>query len=95
MVQSNDSYTQLDEVKYLATQVALSYDKCQEIVRNKSSASGNDGNNHYDFSVLIEGIQLFPGRREVLLKILFSDGDGLQVFLDVDNRIVHWVKNYW
>ncbi len=95
MVQSNDSYTQLDEVKYLATQVALSYDKCQEIVRNKSSASGNDENSHYDFSVLIEGIQLFPGRREVLLKILFSDGDGLQVFLDVDNRIVHWVKNYW
>jgi hypothetical protein len=83
------SYSQLDEVAFRASQIALSYKKCEDIVREKRLAGITE------ISYQVERVKLLPGRREVLLRILFGDGDGLRVLLDVDNAIIYWVKNYW
>jgi hypothetical protein len=84
------TYAQLDDVAAKAEVIALSYDKCREVIKERSEKLGATGHN-----VQLDRIRLRPGWREVILKIMFPDGKGLQVMLDVDNEIVYWVKNYW
>ena len=84
------SYLQFEEVAARAKEIVLAYDECVELIRERSKKQEMN-----DFELVVDSIVLKPGRREVLLRVLFPDKGGFQVKLDVDNALVHWVKNYF
>jgi hypothetical protein len=73
-----------------AKAVALSYHKCVEVMTEKAAELHDSS-----YSVDVELIRLWPGWREVILKIMFPDGTGLRAQVDLEHEIVNWVKNYW
>ena len=84
------SYSQFDSAAREATSIALAYPTCKEMVSKKAAELKTQ-----DRSVSVEAMRLWPGWREVVLRITFPDGQGLWVQVDLERSLVNWVKNYW
>lgn len=81
--------TYFEDIASRAEQVALSYERCRELIIAKAERIGTEG-----YSLRVERATLKPGRCEVILNLKFADSDHLEIMVDVDRGVVHYVKFY-
>ncbi len=78
---------QFDDAANRAQEILLSHPKCKEFLAKKLEKLGTN-----EYSITIDRIRLWPGWREVFLRVVFPDREGFEARVDVDRRRVYWIK---
>jgi hypothetical protein len=83
------SFPQFEELAQMAEKLALAYTGSKKIIRKKRLDLKKD-----EYSLTVEQVTLFPGYREVIVRISFPDKDSFEVHVNVDKNLIKLLKYY-
>ncbi len=78
---------QFDDTTTKAQDILFSHTKCMEFMSKKSEKLGTN-----EYTVLLDRVRLWPGWREVFLRVIFPDKEGFEARVDVDRKRVYWIR---